>query len=125
MHIRPVQFVLILGLCITALYAQKEPAGQQSPLLGFDRDGSARERALEKQFDSFIKKEDLRDWMKRLSAHPHHLGSAYDKENAEFMAGLFRSWGFDTRVETFEVLFSKPKTRLLEMTDPQKFTAKL
>src|SRR5262249_39908594 len=26
---------------------------------------------------------------------------------------------------TFEVLFSKPKTRLLEMTDPQKFTAKL
>src|SRR5215470_11958971 len=125
MHIRPLQFVLILSLFITALYAQKEPAGQQSPLLGFDRDGSSRERALEKQFDSFIRKDDLRDWMKRLSARPHHLGSAYDKENAEFIASLFRSWGFDTAIERFDVLFPTPKTRILEMTAPQKFVAKL
>jgi N-acetylated-alpha-linked acidic dipeptidase len=125
MHIRPLQFAIILGLCITPLYAQKEPAGQQSPLLGFDRDGSTRERALEKQFDSFIRKDDLRDWMKRLSARPHHLGSAYDKENAEFIASLFRSWGFDTAIERFDVLFPTPKTRILEMTAPQKFIAKL
>jgi N-acetylated-alpha-linked acidic dipeptidase len=125
MHIRPLQFLLIFGLSITALYAQKEPAGQQSPLLGFDRDGSSRERALEKQFDSFIRKDDLRDWMKRLSARPHHLGSAYDKENAEFIASLFRSWGFDTAIERFDVLFPTPKTRILEMTAPQKFVAKL
>ena len=83
MRIRLPQFAIILGLCITALYAQTGPAGQQLPLLGFDPDGSSRERALEKQFDSVIKKDDLRDWMKRLSARPHHLGSAYDKENAE------------------------------------------
>src|SRR5215813_3136319 len=125
MHIRALQFVSILGLCITAVYAQKEPAGQQSPLLGFDRDGSGRERALEKQFDSFIKSDNLRDWMKRLSARPHHLGSAYDKENAEFMASLFRSWGFDTAIERFDVLFPTPKTRILEMTAPRKFIAKL
>jgi N-acetylated-alpha-linked acidic dipeptidase len=125
MHIRPLQFAIILGLCITPLYAQKDPAGQQSPLLGFDRDGSTRERALEKQFDSFIRKDDLRDWMKRLSARPHHLGSAYDKENAEFIASLFRSWGFDTAIERFDVLFPTPKTRILEMTAPQKFIAKL
>src|SRR5262249_28235385 len=64
-------------------------------------------------------------WMKRLSARPHHLGSAYDKENADFIAGLFRSWGYETEIERFDVLFSTPKTRLLEMTSPQKFTAKL
>src|SRR6476660_1029560 len=125
MHIRPLQFAIILALCITPLHAQKEPAGQQSPLLGFDRDGSTRERALEKQFDSFIRKDDLRDWMKRLSARPHHLGSAYDKENAEFIAGLFRSWGYDTAIESFDVLFPTPKTRILEMTAPTRFTATL
>jgi len=125
---RLLQILLGISFCFTTISAQNPPAvpqGQQSPLLGFDRDGSARERTLEKQFDSFINKDDLRDWMKRLSAHPHHLGSAYDKENAEFMAGLFRSWGFETQIETFDVLFSKPKTRVLEMTAPQKFTAKL
>src|SRR5262245_53247807 len=125
MHIRALQFLSILGLCVTAVYAQKEPAGQQSPLLGFDRDGSGRERALEKQFDSFIKSDNLRDWMKRLSARPHHLGSAYDKENAEFIAGLFRSWGFDTQIERLDVLFPTQKTRILDMTAPQKFVATL
>src|SRR5205814_8143089 len=76
-------------------------------------------------FDSFIKKDELRDWMKHLTARPHHLGSAYDKKNADFIAGLFRSWGYETEIERFDVLFSTPKTRLLEMTAPTKFTAKL
>src|SRR6185295_14452809 len=87
MRIRLSQAFIVFGLCFTTIAAQNTPAGQQLPLLGFDRDGSARERAIEKQFDGFIKKDDLRDWMKRLSARPHHLGSAYDKDNAEFMAG--------------------------------------
>src|SRR5215471_20677611 len=75
----------------------------QPPLLGFTRDTSDRERSLERQFDSLIRNDDLRDWMKRLSARPHHLGSAYDKDNAEFMAGLFRAWGYDTTIESFDV----------------------
>ena len=50
--------------------AQNAPAGQQRALQGFDREGSDRERALEKQFDSFLEKDEARDWMKRLSARP-------------------------------------------------------
>jgi N-acetylated-alpha-linked acidic dipeptidase len=116
---RSILALLVLGITITA------QTGQQPPLLGFERDSAARERTLEKQFDSSIKRDDLRAWMKRLTARPHHLGSAYGKDNADFMAGLFRSWGFETEIERFDVLFATPKTRLLEMTSPQKFTAKL
>src|SRR5262245_40291134 len=125
MRIRPSQLLMTICLCLGAVSAQAPQPAQQQPLLGFDRDSSDREKTLEKQFDSFINKDELRDWMKRLSAHPHHLGSAYDKENAEFIAGLFRSWGFDTQIERFDVLFPTPKLRLLEMTSPRKFTAKL
>src|SRR5689334_8329107 len=96
--------------------AAQNTASVQPPLLGFTRDTGDRERSLERQFDSFVRNDDLRDWMKRLSARPHHLGSAYDKDNAEFMAGLFRSWGYDTKIESFDVLFATPKTRILEMT---------
>ncbi|HVR95056.1 MAG TPA: transferrin receptor-like dimerization domain-containing protein, partial [Thermoanaerobaculia bacterium] len=39
--------------------------------------------------------------------------------------GLFRSWGYDTRIEEFQVLFPTPKVRLLEMTAPTPFTAAL
>ncbi len=63
--------------------------------------------------------------MKRLSARPHHLGSAYNKENADFIAAQFRSWGYETKLEQFEVLFPTPKTRLVEMTTPERFTLKL
>ncbi|HEV3076407.1 MAG TPA: hypothetical protein VHB47_18435, partial [Thermoanaerobaculia bacterium] len=59
-----------------------------SPLLGFSSEHAADERALEARFDAALRREELAPWLKRLSARPHHLGSPYDKENAEFIAGL-------------------------------------
>jgi N-acetylated-alpha-linked acidic dipeptidase len=95
------------------------------PLMGFSRETSETQRSLEARFDATLRKGNLREWMQRLSARPHNLGSAYDKQNAEFIAGLFRSWGYDTKIEQFKVLFPTPKTRLLELTAPEKFTARL
>ncbi len=125
MIFRSLQSLVMICLSVAMVMAQTTSAVQQKTLLGFDREGSDRERVLEKQFDSFLKKENLREWMKRLSARPHHLGSPYGKDNADFIAGLFRSWGYETEIERFDVLFPTPKTRLLEMTAPEKFTAKL
>ncbi|MEO6391697.1 MAG: M28 family metallopeptidase, partial [Pyrinomonadaceae bacterium] len=72
-----------------------------------------------------LKAENLRTMMKRLSARPHHVGSPYDKENAQFMRSQFQAWGYDAKLEEFRVLFPTPKARLLEMTAPTKFTASL
>ena len=63
--------------------------------------------------------------MKRLSARPHHVGSAYDKENAEWILSKFTEWGLDAHIETFDVLFPTPKERAVELIAPTKFTAKL
>src|SRR3989475_12174757 len=117
-------FTLALFLALGAV-AQSLPASQPRPLQGFLKEGADRQRALEKQFDSFLKKDEARDWMKRLSARPHHGGSPYGKEDADFIAGLFRSWGYDTEIERFDVLFPTPKTRILEMIGPATFTAKM
>ena len=115
--------VAILLLC-TLIPAQAAPPDDR-PLAGFDRESAERERALEARFDSLLRKDDLREWMKRLAARPHHVGSAYDRENAEFLLGLYRSWGFDAQIESFDVLFPTPKTRLLELTAPEHYTARL
>ncbi|MGN6186025.1 MAG: M28 family metallopeptidase [Thermoanaerobaculia bacterium] len=106
-------------LLSTTLFAQT-PA---KPIYGFK--DSAAQHALEAKFDAQLKAENLRTWMQRLSAHPHHLGSAYDKQNAEFLASLFKSWGYDTTIERFDVLFPTPKTRVVEMLSPDRYTAKL
>ncbi|MBC7931070.1 MAG: folate hydrolase, partial [Rubrivivax sp.] len=124
MHLRSLHpFAAILLLC-ALISAQAAPAGDKT-LTGFDREGAERQRALEARYDALLKKENLREWMKRLSARPHHVGSAYDKENTEFMLALFRSWGYDAEIEQFDVLFPTPKTRLLELTAPEKYTARL
>src|ERR1051326_7238614 len=100
-------------------------AVSQAPLLGFSPAHSTQERTLEARFDAGLNKENLRSWMQRLSAHPHHLGSPYDKSNAEFIAAKFREWGYDTQIERFDVLFPTPKVRLLEMTGPKRYHARL
>lgn len=93
------------------------------PIYGFA--DPAKQHALEKQFDAKLSRDNLRNWMKRMTARPHHLGSPYGKENAEFMAALFKSWGYETAIEQFDVLFPTPKTRVVEMIAPQRYTAKL
>ncbi|HET9744057.1 MAG TPA: transferrin receptor-like dimerization domain-containing protein, partial [Terriglobales bacterium] len=66
-----------------------------------------------------------REYMQHLSARPHHVGSPYDKENAEWILNKFKSWGLDAHIETFNVLFPTPKERLVEMVAPTQFRAKL
>src|SRR5260221_5764409 len=63
----------------------------EKPLMGFTSEGIGKEQALERQFDSSLKRDDLRVWMKRLSAHPHNLGYAYDKQNADFKSHVLTS----------------------------------
>src|SRR5205814_3651982 len=77
-------------------------SSSEKPLLGFSPASAAQERALETRFDAALHKDNLRDWMKRLTARPHHLGSAYDKENADFLVGQFRSWGYEAEIEEFK-----------------------
>lgn len=67
----------------------------------------------------------LRESMQRLSARPHHVGSPYDKDNAEWLLARFKEWGFEAHIETFSVLFPTPKERVVEMIEPVKFKAKL
>ena len=113
---------VIVGLIVGVV-----PGSAEGPvsLTGFDSAGAAMQQQLEKQFMDAVRREDLKGWLERLAAKPHHVGSPYDKENADFIAELFKSWGFETRIERFDVLFPTPKTRVLELTAPTKYVARL
>jgi N-acetylated-alpha-linked acidic dipeptidase len=119
-------FIRMFAVCLLSVSMLAQSATNSSKsLMGFSVESSRRQRALEAKFDSYLRAENLRTWMKRFSARPHHVGSPYGKENAELMAALFTSWGFETKIERFDVLFPTPKTRLVEMTSPVRFRAKL
>jgi N-acetylated-alpha-linked acidic dipeptidase len=94
-------------------------------LLGYATDASATEQQWEQKFRSIPEPDQVRENMRRLSAFPHHVGSAYDKDNAEWMLAKFKAWGFDAQIENFDVLFPTPKERVLELVAPTKYRAKL
>jgi N-acetylated-alpha-linked acidic dipeptidase len=117
-------FVSVTGSPIGA-QQQAPAAAADKPLLGFTSAGAEREYALEAQYDALLKADNLKEWLAKLAARPHHVGSPYGKANAEFMAGLFKSWGYDTAIEQYDVLFPTPTVRVLELVAPQKVAAKL
>src|SRR6266480_1709487 len=117
-HSMTTAFIL---LAVTA-FAQ---TANDKQIAGFTTANAAKEHVLEAQLDAKMNRDDLRTWMQRLSARPHHLGSDYDRQNQEFIASLFKSWGYDTHIEEFSVLFPTPKSRVLELIAPEKYTARL
>ena len=114
-----------LWLAAAPALAVTADSGAMSPILGYSNQGSSVQEAWEKKFRDGISPGDIRENMRRLSAKPHHVGSAYDKDNAEWILARFREWGFDAKIETFNVLFPTPKVRILEMLKPTPFRAAL
>jgi len=100
--------------------------GDELPLAGYSAEASRAERNWEEQLRAIPSPDNMRAYMQKLSAYPHHVGSPYDKENAEWILGKFKEFGLDAHIETFDVLFPTPKERLVELVDGgPKFTAKL
>jgi N-acetylated-alpha-linked acidic dipeptidase len=117
--------MVISGILSIFLLSLVSTSAEEEPLQGFTRASSASERDWEAKFRAIPNQDSQREYMRRLSAHPHNVGSAYGKENAEWILSRFKEWGWDAKIETFTVLFPRPKERLLEMVAPNHFTAKL
>ena len=109
-------FILLLSLSQGA-----DPTAVQ----GFSSDSATSERAWESIFKAVPSPERMREYMQRLAARPHHVGSPYDKDNAEWILARFKEWGLDAKIETFDVLFPSPKERAVELVEPKRFVAKL
>ena len=117
----PRLLVLVLS-CFLLLAASPDT---EQPLHGYSAASSRSQRDWETKFRAVPQPQNQRDYMQRLSARPHHVGSPYDKDNAEWMLAKFKEWGLDANIESFDVLFPTPKVRIVELVEPTRFTAKL
>src|SRR5213080_611829 len=115
----------LIFLMVACLFLLAATSDEVAPLMGYSAASSRSERDWEAKFRTIPAPANLRDYMKRLSARPHHVGSPYDKDNAEWILSKFKEWGLDAHVETFDVLFPTPKERVVELVEPTRFVAKL
>ncbi len=79
----------------------------------------------EARFRALPSADSIREYTRRLSARPHHVGSPYDRANAEWVRDRLAAWGWDARIETFDVLFPTPRERVVELVAPTRFRARL
>ncbi len=111
--------ILVLTALCAAAYAADEP------ILGYDEASSAEQREAEVLFDASIDAQEMDGWLKHMSSKPHHVGSPKSKENAEYMAELFESWGYDTEIAEYRILLPTPRVREVELLSPTQYTATL
>src|SRR5690349_2294548 len=115
----------LVALLASAAGLALSPAPADTSLRGFFPQSTQAERDLEARFKAMPDAARMRAAMQRLSARPHHVGSPYDKENAEWILNESKSYGWDAHIENFDVLFPTPVERVVEMVAPTQFKASL
>ena len=119
------RFAAAAALLLGGLSTAARPADPAAPIRGFSAAGARAERAWEAKFLAIPDPARMREAMRRLSARPHHVGSPYDRENAEWIRDQFRAYGWQAEIERFDVLFPTPTRRVLELVAPTTFRAAL
>src|SRR5579872_1941324 len=100
-------------------------AAQNQPIRGYPESQWNAEHQLETKAQQLPQPDRIRTYMEKMSAEPHHAGSPMSATVAQYAYELFKSWGLDARIEDFEALIPYPTTRVVELTAPVRFTAKL
>ncbi|TNF76391.1 MAG: M28 family peptidase [Bacteroidetes bacterium] len=109
-------------LCLALLCMAGLPA---QTISGFGPGEAQKQLELESRFDAQLSADNLDAWMERMAARPHWVGTEAGAEVARWMRDQFESWGYEARIDTYQVLFPYPKIRLLELTEPTQYTASL
>jgi N-acetylated-alpha-linked acidic dipeptidase len=94
-----------LALALVASPALAQPSGSS--------------QALERDFDSLLSSADQQQWLQQMSSAPNQVGSPHDRANAEMELALFKQWGWDARIERFDVLYPTPISTKVELVSPQ------
>ncbi|MFT7036367.1 MAG: N-acetylated-alpha-linked acidic dipeptidase [Cyclobacteriaceae bacterium] len=118
-------FPFSLFLLVICISINEGIMAQSNSLMGFSDESAQKQLSTESDFDQLLNPQNLDDWMKYMSAKPHHVGSPYDKKVVDYIAKNFRSWGYDVKIEKYDILFPTPKLRLLELVAPTSYKASL
>ncbi len=94
-------------------------------ILGFSPESAKQEYDWEARFRAIPDAKRVHANMLHLAAHPHNVGTDYQRQNAEWLVAQYKEWGWDAHIERFDVLYPTPKERVLELVAPTKYVARM
>ena len=117
---RVIAAALCLLLVPSTVRTQPRP-----PIRGFTAASSEIQRQVEEKFRAVPKPENNREYMRVISAEPHHAGGPGSRKVADYVLSQFKSWGLNASIETFEALMPYPTERVVELVAPERYVLKL
>jgi N-acetylated-alpha-linked acidic dipeptidase len=120
-----VSLPLILVLASLVVVSVRSPQAQEHSLAGFAPANAQAELEWERKAQAIPAPENIKANMLELAAEPHALGSPRQKQNASWLQNKLRSYGLDAQIEQFDVLFSTPLERHVELVAPKRYVAQL
>jgi N-acetylated-alpha-linked acidic dipeptidase len=111
-------------ICV-CLLAASAPLAAEEPIRGFPASQWKMEREREARVYGKLDAGRIRQTAQRMSAVPHAAGSPASRAVAEYALAQMREAGLDARIEEFEALLPYPTRRMLEMTAPVPYRARL
>jgi N-acetylated-alpha-linked acidic dipeptidase len=76
------------------------------------------EKSLEQQFLAVPDPKQIEEYMRVLTLEPHIAGTPQDKKTADYVAGLFRQWGFETTVVPYRIWMNLPAEVSIDLVAP-------
>ena len=122
---RPIQIVGSVVPLLALLFVPVADSQPAASMRGFSATGASLQRETEQKFRAVAKPENLREYVRAISAEPHHAGSPGSRRVADYVLERFKSFGLDARIEEFEALMPYPTERSLELIAPERYTATL
>ncbi|HVV65157.1 MAG TPA: transferrin receptor-like dimerization domain-containing protein [Rhizomicrobium sp.] len=81
--------------------------------------------SLERRFDAAIDPAEMSSWMRLMAAEPNNVGTAHDRQNAQWELQKFKEFGWDAHIETFQALYPTPVKESLELLGPKPYRVRL
>ena len=93
-------------------------SGLPSRIRGFSIAAAPAQAARERAFKESLTTRDASADFDVLTAEPHHVGSPYEIQLADFVADQFRQFGFDVSRDEYSVLVPWPSERRVDIVAP-------
>jgi N-acetylated-alpha-linked acidic dipeptidase len=117
----PLRHGIVFVVVLSSVVHTQEPA----PIRGFLGASAAAQRDVERRFQSTPSPDNLREYMRSITAVPHHAGSPGSRKVADYILEKFKAWGLNAQIEEFEALIPYPTERVVELVSPERYVAKL
>lgn len=114
--------VLAAALSLPPAASAADPAPR---LIGYDATASAAQIAVEQRFDRQVEQADYRGWLRQWSAAPNQVGAPHNLANAQDILRKFQSYGWQARIEEYQVYWPAPRSVELELLAPTTWRARL